>query len=67
MHAEGLAVQRESVALFRSIAGWDSSDWSAIEHMEIVEKYGRFPGRNKAHGRESTPAELEYLANGGVF
>ena len=63
MHAEDLAVQKESVELFR---GTDMFGF-ALKHMEPLEKYGRFPGRNKAHGRVTTPAELEYLANGGFF
>jgi uncharacterized protein (DUF924 family) len=33
----------------------------------VVEKYGRFPGRNVVHARVSTEAELQYLAEGGVF
>ena len=38
----------------------------AIEHRDIVEKYGRFPHRNKILGRQSTPEELEYLAQPGA-
>ena len=30
-------------------------------HMELIERFGRFPHRNAALGRESTPEELEYL------
>ena len=36
-------------------------------HYKAVADHGRFPGRNKAHGRESTEAELEYFKNGGEF
>lgn len=39
----------------------------AVEHRDIVKKYGRFPGRNKVMGRASTAEEEEYLKNGGVF
>jgi uncharacterized protein (DUF924 family) len=31
------------------------------KHLEIVERFGRFPHRNAALGRMSTPAEREYL------
>jgi uncharacterized protein (DUF924 family) len=37
----------------------------AEHHRDIVRRFGRFPHRNSILGRESTPAELEYLANGG--
>ena len=33
----------------------------AIEHSEIIAKFGRYPHRNEQLGRESTPEELEYL------
>ena len=34
------------------------------EHREIVHRFGRFPHRNAALGRESTPEERAYLAAG---
>jgi uncharacterized protein (DUF924 family) len=37
----------------------------AQHHRDIVKRFGRFPHRNTILGRESTPAEVEYLANGG--
>ncbi|MBW0371465.1 DUF924 domain-containing protein, partial [Ensifer adhaerens] len=30
-------------------------------HRDCIAKFGRFPFRNKALGRESTPAELAYM------
>lgn len=30
-------------------------------HMDLIERFGRFPHRNAALGRQSTPEELEYL------
>ncbi len=36
-------------------------------HYQTLAEHGRFPGRNKAHGRESTDGENEYLKNGGWF
>jgi uncharacterized protein (DUF924 family) len=38
----------------------------AVAHREIVERFGRFPHRNRILGRESTRAELEFLAAGGA-
>lgn len=34
-------------------------------HKVIIERFGRYPHRNQALGRESTPEEIEYLENGG--
>ena len=31
------------------------------QHLDLVVKYGRYPARNEAIGRESTPEELEFL------
>ena len=33
----------------------------ANDHLEVVEKFGRYPARNEPLGRESTPEELEFL------
>ncbi|MGZ9005345.1 MAG: DUF924 family protein, partial [Burkholderiales bacterium] len=33
----------------------------ARRHLEIIERFGRFPYRNEVLGRSSTPAEREYL------
>jgi uncharacterized protein (DUF924 family) len=37
----------------------------AERHREIIRRFGRFPHRNPAFGRETTPAEAEYLRSGG--
>jgi uncharacterized protein (DUF924 family) len=37
----------------------------AIRHREIIERFGRFPHRNAILGRESTPAEREFLRQPG--
>lgn len=37
----------------------------AIAHRDIIARFGRFPHRNDALGRESTPAEKAYLDGGG--
>ncbi len=33
----------------------------AQKHLEVVSNFGRYPHRNAALNRESTPLELEYL------
>ena len=31
-------------------------------HRDIIERFGRFPHRNKVLGRKNTPEENEFLA-----
>ncbi|WP_116652333.1 DUF924 family protein [Pelagibacterium sediminicola] len=63
-HAESLVIQEESVRLFKGLGDDDYLPY-AIEHHEIIEKFGRFPLRNKALGRDSTPEEIAYIAGRG--
>lgn len=59
-HAESLSVQDESVRLFRQL-GDDQYLPYAIEHHETIARFGRFPFRNAALGRQSTPQETAYM------
>ena len=72
-HAEDLALQRRSVRQFESLASEADATWReqfvenvrfAQEHHDIVERFGRFPHRNRILGRESTEEELRFLADG---
>ena len=40
---------------------------SARQHRDIVERFGRFPHRNAALGRPSTPDETTFLQGGPRF
>ena len=60
MHSEVSADQERCVDLFRAL-GEENGLKYAIEHRDIISRYGRFPHRNKALGRESTAAELTFL------
>jgi uncharacterized protein (DUF924 family) len=67
-HAEDLAAQRRSLALFDTLAGVPGSATSidyARRHYEIVSRFGRFPHRNAILGRPSTAEELEFLKQPG--
>ena len=73
-HAEDLDLQRRSVERFQSLASEASDDWRdrfaenvryARLHHDIIERFGRFPHRNRILGRESTEEERRYLADGG--
>ena len=37
----------------------------AEQHLVIIRRFGRFPHRNAVLGRESTPAEVEFLKQPG--
>jgi uncharacterized protein (DUF924 family) len=74
MHAESLDVQEESVAAFRRLLEeapaelrrtFEGNLRSALLHRDIITRFGRFPRRNRALGRESTPEEVEWLATEG--
>jgi uncharacterized protein (DUF924 family) len=67
MHSEDLEHQRRSVELFRVLGGDEDGDSShyAVRHMEIIERFGRFPHRNEVLGRRTTPEEAEFLTQPG--
>jgi len=44
--------------------GRTSRPW-ALVHRDVIRRFGRFPHRNKALGRETTPEEQAFLDNGG--
>ncbi|SCB56272.1 Uncharacterized conserved protein, DUF924 family [Rhizobium aethiopicum] len=64
-HAESLDEQERSVALFTALGDEEYLDY-AVRHREVIAAYGRFPHRNAMLGRESTAAELDYLAKPGA-
>ncbi|HEY6356350.1 MAG TPA: DUF924 family protein [Burkholderiaceae bacterium] len=68
-HAENMAMQRESTRLFAQLerdepAVGELLIW-AQRHHDIIERFGRFPHRNAALGRTSTPDELAFLQQPG--
>jgi uncharacterized protein (DUF924 family) len=50
--------------LLKDTGDADSLKW-AIAHRDIVARFGRFPHRNAALGRTTTPAEQAFLDEGG--
>ena len=66
MHTEDSRVQDISVKLTASL-NFPKNDHFAIEHKEVIEKFGRFPFRNAALGRESTPEEIEFMKTGDGY
>lgn len=63
-HAEDLDLQDRSVALIAAL-GDAELDRFAIAHRDIIRRFGRFPHRNAALGRPSTPDEVAFLREPG--
>ena len=66
MHAEDLTAQKTCVELFKK-HGIERGLTSAVEHLAIIEQFGRFPHRNLVLGRGCTVGEIEFLKNGNSF
>ncbi|SON57954.1 hypothetical protein HDIA_4413 [Hartmannibacter diazotrophicus] len=64
MHSEEMADQERCVDFCRLNCSRDTYGY-ALEHMDIIRRFGRFPHRNTVLGRETTPEEAAYLASGG--
>jgi uncharacterized protein (DUF924 family) len=65
-HSEARADQDRSVALFRALGDADYRKY-AEAHRDVILRFGRFPHRNRALGRVSTPEEQAWLDAGGGF
>ena len=65
-HSEVSADQGHSVMLFGAL-GMEEPLRYAIEHRDIIERFGRFPHRNAVLGRESTKDELAFLQQHAGF
>jgi uncharacterized protein (DUF924 family) len=71
-HAEDLALQERSVVETDKLTG-EVADWQrpifargteqARKYREIIARFGRFPHRNSALGRKSTPEEEAFLVD----
>ena len=78
MHSESLAdhqILMQNVADLRSILKANGDEKAALyvgqtinfaqKHTDILQKFGRYPYRNKHLGRETTDAEQKWLDGGG--
>jgi uncharacterized protein (DUF924 family) len=63
-HAEDRELQAVSLSCFDALGG-EVLEY-ARQHAEVIARYGRFPSRNAALGRVSTPEEVEYLSRPGA-
>ena len=64
MHSESLIIHDVAVALYQANGVQANLDFE-IKHKAIIEKFGRYPHRNKILNRESSKAEIEFLTQAG--
>jgi uncharacterized protein (DUF924 family) len=72
-HAEDRALQDRCVDLFAGLCAEAPGEGRyanyldyAHRHRAVIERFGRFPHRNTALGRQSTDEEVHYLAQAGA-
>lgn len=63
MHSESVTIHKEAVKLFGETANLDYE----LRHKAIVDRFGRYPHRNEALGRTSTPEELAWMSEHSGF
>ena len=64
-HAEDLEMQKLGFVKTRELnAVGYGTDKYALNHLALIERFGRFPHRNSCLGRSNTDEEEHYLADG---
>lgn len=63
-HSEDLADQDYALALATDLGDAEVLKWVTI-HRDIIVRFGRFPHRNAALGRQTTAEEQQFLDDGG--
>ena len=63
-HSESLPHQDQAVSLIATLGDAEFLRYAEL-HRDVIQRFGRFPHRNAALGRETTHEERDYLANGG--
>jgi len=64
MHSESVRIHEIAIELY-SEQGLESNLEFQIKHKAIIDRYGRYPHRNKILGRQSTEKELKFLKEPG--
>ena len=64
MHSESVEIHEIAMFLFDQPGLEDNFNYE-LKHKEIIDRFGRYPHRNELLGRESTPEEIEFLAQPG--
>jgi uncharacterized protein (DUF924 family) len=63
MHSESRLIHEQAMVLFRDLPNLEFE----ILHKAIIDRFGRYPHRNAALGRASTPEEVEWMAGNPGF
>lgn len=68
MHSESPKVHDEAVRLFAKFGNQGNIEFEQ-KHVDLIKKFGRFPMRNAALGRQSTVEEIAYIKerDGSMF
>lgn len=61
MHSEDLADVERAQALLEAQPGLEDAVAAGLRHLEVIRRFGRYPARNRALGRPSTPEEAAFL------
>jgi len=64
MHSESLKIHEQAVTLYEKNGIVENLDFE-LKHKVIIERFGRYPHRNKVLNRISTTEELEFLTQPG--
>ena len=64
MHSESLIIHQLAEKMF-SQTGLEDNYSYEISHKKIIERFGRYPHRNKILGRQSSAEEIEFLTRPG--
>jgi len=64
MHSESLLIHDVAHVLFAGNGAAKTIEFER-KHRRIIERFGRYPHRNDVLGRQSTPAEIEFLREPG--
>lgn len=73
-HSEDFDVQEEGLQAYKRLAEKAPAEWRSLmdgyasfakQHLDIIQRFGRFPHRNAALGRVSTDEETDYLNDNG--
>lgn len=60
MHSESKIIHQSAMLLF-SEPGLEENFEHELKHKEVIDRFGRYPHRNKILGRINTPEEEKYL------
>lgn len=66
MHSESRVIHAEALHLFEELGDKETLKFEEL-HKDIIDKFGRFPHRNKIIGRTTTLREQEFLKQHSGF